>query len=110
MSQRPLFLYCNVHLLMKTTTSTSRVKETITWNEFHIPQVRAIPVSFQNELLAVGGIPHASAMYAFSADTQAWVPVGVTSMGMWSSGVVVLPTGEMVAMSGAYDTSSGLAV
>ena len=108
MSQKPSFLYCNVHSLMKTATSTSRVKETITWNEFHIPQVRAIPVSFQNELLAVGGIPHASAMYAFSADTQTWVQVGVTPMGMWSSGVVVLSTGEMVAMSGASDASPGL--
>ena len=97
--QEPPFIYCNVDALITTAKQRDKTIRKDLWKVFIIPQLRAVPVSFKNELLSIGGIGPVIA-HVYSPRTHTWVEMGPTGpLGVWSGGVTVLPSGELVAVT-----------
>lgn len=109
--------YCKVESLIASAMQShgKDVSKEKLWKELHIPQDEACPILFGDELLVVGGFPPASLrefvsgtkVHAYCSLTQSWVHVGDLPMQVWSSGCVVLPSGELLAMKGSHGLVTG---
>lgn len=97
-------IYCKIGSLLAACTHMQSSKDTSAlWRMFEMSNDRAHPVSFGQQLLAIGGvhnvtntIHYTTKIHAHSPSTQSWLHVGDLPTHLYPAAGVVLPTGELL--------------
>ena len=99
--------YASLESLVASCQSSEKILPSL-WKRLpDVPHKYSSAAVFGNRLIAAGGFPRTSSIYAYSPHTQSWVHVWDLPVGLQSTCTAVLPTGELMVIGGGNVTRWG---